>query len=122
MKTIYMASPYTHSDKTVMETRYQLALDGCSKLIGMGFCPISPIAQSHPVANKHDMGLSFDTWENIDYAMIDMCDELWILDIDGVDESSGVRKELIYALSKRKPIRTFSLNDCFSTDCDRIDE
>lgn len=108
MKVIYLASPYSHPDKTIMESRYQAAIDGCAKLIEMGYCPISPIVQSHPVANKHDLGLEFDTWEQIDYELINVCDEVCILDIDGVHESKGVKKEIEYALSRRKPIWTIS--------------
>lgn len=48
MKVIYLASPYTDEDKTVMENRYQLAIDGCAKIMRMGLCPISPIVHSHP--------------------------------------------------------------------------
>jgi hypothetical protein len=103
MKIIYLASPYSHDDKEVMESRYQAAIDGCAKLIEMGYCPISPIVQSHPVANKHDMGLEFDTWEQIDYALIDACDELCILEMDGTWESKGISKEIQYASLKCKP-------------------
>lgn len=105
MKVIYIASPYTHEDYDVMEERYQKAVDACRRVIEMGHCPISPIVQSHPVAVKHKMGLSFDFWEEIDFKLIERCDELWILYIDGVNTSEGVVREKEYADRIYKPVR-----------------
>ena len=107
MKVIYLASPYSHPDEQVRESRYLEAVDACHDIINLGHCPFSPIVHSHPIALRHGSGLGFDSWMKIDFEMICRCDELWILNIEGYDESEGVAKEKQYALIKGLPVSDF---------------
>ena len=102
-KVIYLASPYSHPDADVRKYRYEQARDATIWLINKGYRVFSPIVYSHQLALA---GLASDWqfWSAFDLAMIDRCDVLWILDIDGRQQSIGVEKEREYAMNKM-PIR-----------------
>jgi hypothetical protein len=47
---VYLASPYTHADKAVMEDRFRAACRYAACLMRRGINVFSPIAHSHPIA------------------------------------------------------------------------
>lgn len=101
MKLIYLASPYVYrrddvSDMAkaqVQEFRYQLAIDASAWLMNLGYSVISPIVATHPVAVKHDLPKGSEYWMKFDEILLNKCDEMMILMIDGVFDSPGVKRE-----------------------------
>lgn len=101
---IYLASPYSHADDRVIKYRYEDAMRATIWLMQQGYQVFSPIVYSHQLAEA-GLGGSWEYWAGFDLAMIDRCDELWILELDGWLESVGVEKEREYALAKNMPIK-----------------
>ena len=101
---IYLASPYTHANPSVREQRYQAACRATAALIRAGQVVFSPIVHSHPLV-AFGLAGTWETWERIDRAFLERCDEVAVLMLDGWDQSVGVRAELRIAREMGKPVR-----------------
>jgi len=112
-KLIYLASPYTSTHEAVIERRVKQTQFAAAELIEAGHLIFSPIVHSHPLSEH----ISFDStntpgamsqWMYYDKAMIDKADEVWVLCLDGWDESLGVEVEIEHALKQDKPVHFVS--------------
>jgi len=99
---IYLASPYLYrgNDKTdvqkihIQEARYQQAIDATAYLMKKGRTVYSPIVATHPIAVKHDLPLGSEYWMQFDEIILRKCDEMYVLMIDGWEDSPGVTREI----------------------------
>ena len=100
---IYVASPYTHRDWAMREERYQAACRQVADMLCRGVEAFSPICHSHPLAGY---GLPGDWafWRDYDLKFLEMCDEIWVLMLDGWEESTGVQAEIAAALKMGKRV------------------
>lgn len=105
MSFIFVSSPYTHSDPLVVEDRYEKVLEFTAKKITEGYVIYSPIVHCHSLALKYDLPKEFAFWERFDKAMIDACQEVWVLCLPGWSSSNGVAMELQHARDMDKPIK-----------------
>ena len=71
MKKIYLAGPFSHPDKRVMETRsYELA-KAAGYLIKKNYLVYSPITHSKPIAGIYPcFPKTFEFWKPLDESMI----------------------------------------------------
>lgn len=102
---IYLAGPYSHPDEGVVEQRYDAHLEAAAQLIGTGAMVFSPIAHTHPIAMAHELPADFEFWREFDHRMIDACDKVVVLCVDGWRESVGVTAEIEYARGQGKEVR-----------------
>ena len=98
----YLASPYSSSDATTREQRFEAVQRATLILIQRGCVLFSPIAYSHQFAAE--IGTAFEPWAAFDLAMIDAADEVWVLMLAGWRESVGVQAELRHARAAWKPV------------------
>ena len=108
---IYLASPYSHENHSVMHTRYELAAAAgscllvASKQLGIPIKLFVPIVHSHPIAvYGHLEQCDHDLWLDQDREFMDWADVLVILDLNGWNESIGVQYEYGYMAGQKKPI------------------
>jgi hypothetical protein len=99
---IYLASPYSHPDPLVRETRFDAACRATAALIRAGQVVFSPIVHGHPLV-RFGLPTDWAFWQRHDQELLRRCDEVIVLRSDGWDESEGVRAEieLAGALGKR---------------------
>ena len=109
-KLIYLASPYSHPDPDVLIARVAAVQRATARFIEQGHLVFSPIVHSDPIANlvafspiNHAEG-ELSGWMAYDFGFIDKCDAVWVLTIDGWDQSWGVRAEIEYAERTGKPV------------------
>jgi hypothetical protein len=95
-KLSYLASPYSHSDHSVMVDRFNRVSKVAAKYMSNGEYVFSPIAHTHPIAEASNGTLPRDWkfWEGYDKVMISCCDRLLVLMIDGWKESKGINGEI----------------------------
>jgi hypothetical protein len=128
-KKIYLACPYMHPDKNIMQERFEKVNRLASRLIYGGLFVFSPISHTHPIAIAGQLPLGWDFWEPYDRTFIDWCDELHVFKADGWEQSKGVTAEIRIAQEQDKPViyheDTFDLSysppdpttlTCFSCD------
>jgi hypothetical protein len=108
---LYLACPYTDPDPAVRQSRFETATAVAADFIRQGRIVYSPITMTHPIdmvlagaANT----LGSDYWVAFDEAFMDMCSELIVIQLDGWQQSSGIKREIAYFKEQRKPIKYVS--------------
>lgn len=108
-KLYYLASPYSHESKDVREERFRDVCIVAADLFAKGMCVFSPIAHTHPLIehgldelNKLKHG--WESYAEFDRLMISKCDGLIVLQLDGWEESEGIKEEIKIALGMGKSI------------------
>ena len=104
-KLIYLAQPYSHENKDVRIWRYEKALKAVAAGMKWHVYFISPIIQSHLVAETFDLSTDFEYWKIMDEAILSRCDEMWILNLPGWYKSVGVKEE--YKIAKKHGIPVY---------------
>jgi hypothetical protein len=109
-KLVYLAGPYSHEDPKVLTKRFKLYSKLAAYLISKKDVYIfSPITHSHPMittkAFDRENFWKYSFWMPFDKAILDICDELWIVDTEGWKESKGLKEEVIHAELASKPIK-----------------
>jgi len=101
MKKIFLSLPYSHEDPLVIEYRYLVSLQVSAKLLLEGHIVFSPVSVGHPLTKLDSMvGSDWTFWKNYCESLIDISDEVYVIQIDGVDSSIGVGGEILYAATK----------------------
>jgi len=114
---IYLACPYSvtgeykQDEKMIRIQRFIAATTAAGILSLEGFAVISPITQSHMMVSKvENLPSSWDFWKKFDRKFLEVCDELFILAIEGWKDSIGVAGEIEIARSLGKPVRYFNFD------------
>lgn len=102
---IYLASPYSHKDKEIMENRFKSVCAACAILTKNGKLVYSPIAHWHTIAVAHDLPRDFLFWSKSNFSMIRRCEELYVLCLKGWNRSLGVSAEIEFAKSAFMEVR-----------------
>lgn len=97
MSLIYLASPYTHDDPVVVHDRFVMACKKAAKLFAAGEYVFCPIAHAHPIKMVGELDGQWSFWQPYDEYMLSLCDDLYVLMLDGWKESRGVQAEIKYA-------------------------
>lgn len=101
---IYLASPYSHPDEAIREERFRAVCKVAAKFMKHGHLIFSPIAHTHPIA-QHGLPKGWEYWKKYDTEFIRMCEELWVLMLEGWSRSCGVKAEIALAVEMEKPLR-----------------
>lgn len=96
---IYLASPYTDGSKAVMESRYNDVRRATADLMNKGHVVFSPIVHGHNIFPLLEPGNQTDRvfWYKQSFKALSCCEELYVLRIDGWEDSIGVQVEIIIA-------------------------
>jgi hypothetical protein len=111
MLLVYLASPYSHPDPAVREQRFRDVCATAATLMRAGYGILSPIAHTHPIAIAGDLPKGWDFWSAYDEALITACTEVWVLMLDGWEESTGVQAEIAIAGRQGKRVRYLDPED-----------
>ncbi len=106
---IYLASPYTHVDAGVRESRFDSACLATSTLMRAGLSVYSPIVHSHPLV-RYGLPIEWEFWRAHDCEHLRRCDEVMVLTLDGWKSSRGVKAEIELAIELDLPIRYLTLS------------
>lgn len=106
----YLASPYSHQDLVVRETRANIAEKAAVDLLHFGIYVFAPIPYNHPW-EKYKVPGDWNFWEDFDKTFVSRCDGVIVLTIDGWDRSKGVTAEIEFARENNIPIYYLSLED-----------
>jgi hypothetical protein len=94
---IYLASPYTHPDESVMEGRFKQVVAVAAAMINQGAIVYSPIMHFHPIAQMHGLPRDFTYWKLVNEAVLQHCNKILILHLHGWEESQGITAEIAFA-------------------------
>lgn len=105
MTLVYLATPYNDPDPLVRQDRFETACFVAAHFMRNGVHLFSPIAHTHPIAQAGDLPKGWDYWGQFDRRMLEACDELWIVQMEGWERSIGVCGERKIAKMLNKPIK-----------------
>lgn len=108
---IYLASPYTHEDPAIVDSRVEEVYRKVSDLMKLGYTVFSPIAHCHDMAKSCDLPTDWEFWNEYDKTIISRCDELWVLKLPGWQNSHGVKAEIQIAMELGKQIRYLYIDE-----------
>jgi len=126
---IYLASPYNHPFGHIMEQRFEAALHATAYLMEQGYVVYSPIVHNHPLAKLIETTTPPDSvqaerkrrgwnyWRTFDVRMLARCNALFILQLDGWENSVGLTEETNMALQAQLP--TYTLLPPYHLDSDQ---
>lgn len=102
-KIAYLACPFAHKDKDIMKLRLDIVTKVSAKLHEEGRFVFSPLTHNNPLI---DLGVeqSWEKWQSFDLSMLMKCDALYVLKLEGWQESKGVQHEIKTALTYGLPI------------------
>lgn len=100
---IYLACPYSHTDATVREQRFEAVCAAAALLIREGHQVFAPVVHGHPLT-RFGLPTGWDFWEPHVRQHLERCHEVLVLTLDGWDQSVGVAAEITIAQSLGKPI------------------
>lgn len=110
-KLAYLAIPYTgryreKCPRSKRELSYLIANSFTAQLMNAGELVFSPITHSHHVADYMDQHRAIDHnyWMAVAERMMVRCDRLYIIPLDGWEQSAGVQHEMKFARSLKLPI------------------
>ena len=106
-KLVYLASPYSSPAAQIREIRFNMITEIAADIVRR--CPdvalFAPITQSHPMAAYlQESTNNADFWLPIDMTLLLRCDELWVAELPGWQDSVGVRAEIALAEKLGIPI------------------
>ena len=105
---IYLASPYSHPDPSVLVRRADEVSKIASDMMLGGMRVFCPIAHTHAIA-QYGLPKGWDFWEGYDREYLGFCDELIVALMDGWKESTGVQAEIKIMNELGKPVRYYDL-------------
>jgi hypothetical protein len=100
----YLASPYSHSDGDVLQSRFAEAVRAAAWLSNLRVIAFSPIAHSHPMAVNHSLPGDWGFWKHFDEVFVAQSSGVIVLTIDGWRESKGVKAEIELARLQGLPV------------------
>jgi hypothetical protein len=108
---IYLASPYAHINPEIMEERFQLVCEAAAIIMRNKLACYSPIAHNHPIAVAHKLPRTWDFWQLMDLPLLTRATQLWVLKLDGWNESKGIEAEVAFARAAGIPVSWITLKD-----------
>lgn len=97
---IYLASPYTHPEELIRARRYIAAREFVFDALQRGYPVVSPIVYCHQFARDFGAPVDAKSWFHLNKVLLDKAETLWVLKLQGWDESTGVIMEIEYALQR----------------------
>jgi len=97
MIDVYLAGPYTATGfyKQLTEsTRYYLLTKYAAQIMAAELLVYSPITHSHPMTLHEALPGTWEYWERMDQIMMTVCKEIWVIKLEGWEESNGLKHEL----------------------------
>ncbi len=96
---IYLASPYSSDSIYIQRHRYLYVETICAAIVAGGFPVYSPIVHMHSMATHYPLSNDSVFWNTFNEPFIRACSEIWVLMLEGWQESAGVQWELELARS-----------------------
>ena len=100
---IYVASPYSHPDRTVREARFDAACQAAADLIRAGQTVFAPVVMGHPLV-RYGLPGDWAFWQPLATEYLRRCDEVVVLQFDGWRKSEGVQAEMALAAAMGKRV------------------
>lgn len=103
MKKIYLAAPYSSVDPKVISERVDKINRYAAELMKTSIV-FSPISHSHPIALAGRLPTDFNFWVKQNHEFIRWADIVYVLMLEGWENSVGIADEVEFATAIGKKI------------------
>ena len=86
--------PYKAMNKRVEKERYLKVVEYVADKINEGEVVFSPIVHCHVVADTYVLPTDWEYWGKYCRAMLERCQRMYVLMLEGWEESTGVQAEI----------------------------
>ena len=105
----YIAAPYSHKDKNVIEQRMQTLLKADADLtVRLRKITVTPLSK-HFILPFDNIPGDWGYWEQYSKHLLNQCKEMIIIGIPGWDTSTGVAGEIEYACKLGIPVYLYNI-------------
>ena len=101
---IFISAPYTHHVDQVVEMRIKKVAQYCAMLLKDGKSCLTPLTAGSCILRYEKLPSDFQFWKKMSYDMLEVCDVVHVLMLDGWKESVGVTSEIDFAIANDVPI------------------
>ena len=102
---IYLASPYASPNALLRSRRFICAREFVWHQMQLGVDLISPIVYGHQFARDFEAPIDHIAWQSFNEDLYTACNEVWVLQLSGWQESLGVQTEIFWAERDSKLIQ-----------------
>src|SRR5258708_32380474 len=104
----YLGSPYSHTDEAIRIYRYEAAMMAVAYLLKNNIWVYSPIVHCHELSVRYKLPTDAKFWEEYNFSLLRPSKGLFILTIDGWQESKGLKVEQDWATNLS--LKTYKVN------------
>lgn len=108
---IFISSPFSHKDKTIENKRVEIVNKVVAEYTALRLNVFSPITFGTTLLKYKEMPTDWEFWKNFCESFLEKCDELWVLKMEGWDESAGVSAEIQFAIENNITVRYIEVNE-----------
>lgn len=101
----YLASPYSSPNPLQRIERFEAACSAAATLMLEGYLIFSPIAHTHPIAERGNLPTGWDFWRDYDLLHLEACTSMLVLMLPGWRKSVGVQDEIAIMERMGKSVR-----------------
>lgn len=100
---IYLAAPYSHPDKEIVQARMESIYRVMSTYMKKGEHILTPLFM-HEVVLRHNLPDDFVYWGKYCLDLLKRCDKMVVLTLPGWEFSNGVHKEIAFCNENNIPV------------------
>ena len=101
----YIAGPYTSSNEETVKYRVRQTSKYAAHLASQGFAVYSPVLTWHYIVKDWRLPTDAVYWEYSNSQFLRSAKEIWVLTLEGWQQSIGTIRELIIANHMRIPVK-----------------
>jgi hypothetical protein len=101
---IYIASPYSHTDKSIEHQRFEMVRKFTAVMLQQRYLVFSPIVYAHEMARVFNLPTDAAYWDAFNMSILRRSDALYLCCLDGWEESKGVQREISTARALYIPV------------------
>lgn len=101
---IYLASPYSHPDPKVKEERYYKVMEETANFLRAGITTYSPVVHCHRLHAGYNLPGDWEFWKKHCLVMLAAAEFLYVLMLDGWEDSVGIKGEVEEAKRLHIPV------------------
>ena len=106
---IYVSCAFGRADPSVREKRIELVSKFCAQKMREGFIVFCPLVHNYHIL-KYGLPIGWQYWEKFNTELLQRCDRLYVLKLEGWENSEGIRAEVAIARSLNIPIDYHEFN------------
>lgn len=111
MRKIFLACPYSHADADVVQSRFSACNEVAAAMVKAGHAVYSQVSMSHPINGclpELDRAAIGKMWAPVDSFFMEVLEELVVLDLEGWEQSAGIRREIEFFEERGRRVSLWS--------------